>query len=121
MGLKDVFSVSGTHDSFMVRNWVVEGGNHTEEKILSGDYLELVEFSDFQVDDIAGDIFGEIRLGYLHRNGEVTVVTGGSVSGDMKDNLADLWLSDKQAQYNNVLIPSLTRLQHVTVTGVRSK
>lgn len=111
----------GLHDSFMVRNWVVEGGNHTEEMIRSGDYLELVEFSDFQVDDIAGDIFGEIRLGYLHRNGEVTVVTGGSVSGDMKDNLADLWISDKQVQYNNVLIPSLTRLQHVTVTGVRSK
>ena len=110
----------GLDDSFMVRNWVVDGGHHTESEIRSGDYLELVEFSDFQVDDIAGDIFGEIRLGYLHRNGEILAVTGGSVSGDMKDNLADLWMSDTQVQYNNVILPKLTRLNHVTVTGVRA-
>ena len=110
----------GLDDSFMVRNWVVDGGHHTESEIRSGDYLELVEFSDFQVDDIAGDIFGEIRLGYLHRNGEILAVTGGSVSGDMKDNLVDLWMSDTQVQYNNVILPKLTRLNHVTVTGVRA-
>ena len=108
----------GLEESFKVRNWVIEGGTHSDEEMRAGDYLEIVEFSDFQVDGMTGDIFGEIRLGYLHRNGEVMIVSGGSISGDMKENLADIRMSSRQTQYDNARIPALTRLAHVTVTGV---
>ena len=111
----------GLEDCFQVRNWSVEGGTRTDDEIRSGDYLEIMEFSDFQVDELTGDIFGEIRLGYLHQNGEVKIVTGGSVSGDMKDNLNDLQMSSRQVQYNNILIPALTKLSHVTVSGVEKQ
>jgi PmbA protein len=111
----------GLEDSFQLTNITVEGGTKTEEEIRSGRYLEIVEFSDFQVDSVTGDVFGEIRLGYLHDNGSTTIVTGGSVSGSMKDYAADMYMSKNQVQYNRELIPSLTRLENMTVTGISEK
>ena len=110
----------GIEDSFIAGNFTAEGGSETEEEIRSGDYLEAVEFSDFQVDEISGNIAGEIRLAYLHQGGEVRVVSGGSVSGSMHEFLKHMRMSKKLKQYNNYLIPSLTRLKDVTVTGSES-
>ena len=112
-------SYLGLEGSFLVQNWEVSGGSCSEEEIRQGDHLEIVEFSDFQVDPLTGDIFGEIRLGYLHQNGEVRIVTGGSVSGDLKENLSDLRMTREQVQYNNVMIPAVTRLSHVSIAGVK--
>lgn len=120
-GKKMFASYIGLQDTFNVSNWSVEGGTKTDEEIRSGRYLEIVEFSDFQVDSIAGDIFGEIRLAYLHDGDSVSVVTGGSVSGNMSEYAKNMWMSKEQTQYNNVLIPSLTKLCGVTITGATKK
>ena len=107
----------GLDDAFSLTNWEVKGGSLPAAELRKGDFLEVVEFSDFQVDDMTGDIFGEIRLGYLHRQGNVIPVTGGSVSGSMRDNLAEMRMSSEQRQYANALIPAVTRLERVTVSG----
>lgn len=110
-------SYLGLKDTFMPTNILVEGGTRTEEELRSGPYLEAVEFSDFQVDPMTGDIFGEIRLAYWH-DGEKTVpVSGGSVSGSMFDFVRGMLLSEKSVQYDNYRIPALTLLKNVTVTG----
>ena len=83
----------------------------------SGDFLEVVEFSDFNVDSITGDIAGEIRLGYLHQGGKVIPVSGGSVSGSVPELISGFRFSAESRQYNNFLIPAVTRIQGVTVTG----
>ena len=103
--------------SFDVYNFAVTGGTENEEELRTGDYLEVVEFSDFQVDDITGDIAGEIRLAYLHQDGKVTPVSGGSVSGSMPELAKTMRFSKESRQYNCHLIPSVTRLQGVTITG----
>ncbi len=103
--------------SFDVYNFAVTGGTESEEELRTGDYLEVVEFSDFQVDDITGDIAGEIRLAYLHQGGKVTPVSGGSVSGSMPELVKTMRFSNESRQYNCHLIPSVTRLQGVTITG----
>ena len=91
----------------------------SEEELRSGQYLEVVEFSDFQVDAMTGEIFGEIRLAYWH-DGEKTVpVSGGSISGSMSDFVGNLYMSRESALYNSMRIPALTRLAGVTVTGVQ--
>ena len=109
----------GLEDTFQTSNVVVSGGTKSEAELRSGKYLEIVEFSDFQVDSINGDIFGEIRLAYWH-DGEKTVpVTGGSVSGDLKEALKDMYMSVNTRQYGSYVIPSVTRLEKVTVTGVK--
>ena len=102
----------------MLSNYEVSGGTHTTEDLMKGPVLECVYFSDFQVDTLTGDIFGEIRLAYLHgADGSVKPVTGGSVSGNLRKLMADMKMSEERTRYDNALIPTLTRLSGVTVTG----
>ena len=107
----------GLEDSFIPGNFAVSGGTSKAEEIRTGRYLEIVEFSDFQVSALNGDIFGEIRLGYLHDGNQVITVEGGSVSGTMLDYAKDLQMSVELKQYNNMLIPEVTRLKGVSITG----
>ena len=109
----------GLDDTFIVSNWSVSGGSTPAEGLRSGKFLEIVEFSDFQVDGLTGDIFGEIRLGYFHDGeGNVTPVSGGSISGNMKDNLAHMRMSRETRRYASAEIPKVTRLENITVSGV---
>jgi len=104
-------------NSFQASNFAVSGGVESEADLRTGDFLEVVEFSDFQCDYITGDLAGEIRLAYLHRDGKVTPVCGGSVSGNMAAMTGSLRFSRELRQYDCLLIPSVTRLKDATVTG----
>ena len=108
----------GLEESFLPTNLAASGGTHTEEELRRGPYLEVVEFSDFQVDSLTGDIFGEIRLAYWHDGDKVSPVSGGSLSGSMSDFVKEMYLSKETVQYNNWSIPALTLLKNVTVTGI---
>lgn len=110
-------SYMGLENSFNPTNIEVSGGTKTEEELRTGPYLEAVEFSDFQVDSMTGDIFGEIRLGYWHDGDTVIPVSGGSVSGSMMDFVKEFYMSVELAQYDSMRIPALTLLKNVTVTG----
>ena len=110
-------SYMGLKDTFIPTNVLVEGGSCSEEALRQGPYLEVVDFSDFQVDEMTGDIFGEIRLGYWH-DGEKTVpVTGGSISGSMLDFVKTMRMSEASVQYDSYRIPALTLLKNVTIAG----
>ncbi|MEE3436714.1 MAG: metallopeptidase TldD-related protein [Lachnospiraceae bacterium] len=115
-GSRQFASYLGVSDSFIAGNFEVAGGEKTSSELLSGDFLEIVEFSDFQVDAMTGSIAGEIRLGYLHRGGEVMIVSGGSVSGNMHEAGRGLHFSKETVQYDNYIIPAVTILT-LTVTG----
>ncbi|MBQ9412874.1 MAG: TldD/PmbA family protein [Oscillospiraceae bacterium] len=108
----------GLERSSMVYNVAVSGGTGTEESLRRGDYLEPVEFSDFQVDPVTGDIAGEIRLAYWHHGGQTGVVTGGSVSGSMFSAAPSMTFSHATRQYDSYVIPALTRLESLRVTGI---
>ena len=110
----------GLEKSSLISNIKVSGGKLTEEELRAeaGEYLEIVEFSDFQVDSMSGDIAGEIRLGYWHHDGEVTVVTGGSVSGSMNEAVRDMRFCKETVRYNNRVIPAVTLLKNMRITGV---
>ena len=107
----------GLEDSFVANNFVFSGGSASREELHHGDWLEVVEFSDFQVDDVTGDIAGEIRLAYLHRDGKTIPVSGGSVSGNMNELVKGMRFSAERRQYDTLLIPAITRLNGATVTG----
>ena len=108
----------GLEDAFQPGNLSVAGGARSEAALRQGKYLEAVEFSGFQVDYMTGDIFGEIRLAYWHDGETVTPVTGGSVSGNLRDLLGELWLSAETTQYDNWSIPAVTRINNITVAGI---
>ena len=111
----------GLEDSFIPGNIAVSGGAKSAEALRQGRYLEIVEFSDFQVDSMTGDIFGEIRLAYWHDGETVTPVSGGSISGNMRVFLKEMYLSEERVQYNNYLLPAVTKLCGVTVTGIEAQ
>ncbi len=102
-----------------VSNFRIAGGRESAEAMRSGDYLEVVEFSDFQVDTMAGDIAGEIRLGYWHHGGETTVVTGGSITGNIVEAMKTMRFSSETVQYDSTIIPAVTRLEDLRITGVK--
>ncbi len=108
----------GVKDSFMPNNYELEGGSHSEEELRSGTFLEVVEFSDFSVDNFTGDIAGEIRLGYYHDGDKVTVVSGGSVSGSLPELIKDIRFSKEQKQYDYAVVPAVMRIADVTIAGV---
>ena len=66
---------------------------------------------------MTGDIAGEIRLGYLHQGGRTVSVSGGSVSGNMKELAGSMIFSAESRQYDCMRIPAVTRLNGATVTG----
>jgi len=110
-------SYLGLEDAFIPTNIAVSGGSCSEEALRAGQYLEVVEFSDFQVDSMTGDIFGEIRLAYWHDGERCIPVSGGSISGSMDDFVGSLRMSRETVQHDSMRIPALTRLHGVTVTG----
>ena len=103
--------------SFQPSNLKVAGGAAEAAALRTGDFLEPVEFSDFQVNPLTGDIAGEIRLAFWHHGDEVTPVTGGSVTGNMKEFAKTLRFSREIRQYDWLEIPAVTRLRGVTIAG----
>ena len=108
----------GLEDSFQPGNFTLSGGRDTEEELRTGDYLEALEFSDFQVDPLNGSLGGEIRLAYWHHGGESTPVTGGSLSASMLENAPSMRMTKELRQYNNLEIPAAILLEQVSVTGI---
>lgn len=118
-GSRQFSQYMGLEDSFIPGNFEVTGGTLSADELRQGAFLEVVEFSDFQVSVLNGDIAGEIRLAYWHDGkGNVTAVSGGSVSGSLSDLLSDMRFSKESRQYNNLRIPAVTRLNGATVTGI---
>lgn len=107
----------GVKEGCIIGNYSAEGGSSSEADLRKGDYLEPVEFSDFSVDPISGCFASEIRLAYLHEGDKVTAVSGGSVTGNLNELLKNVKLSKEQKQYNNFLVPSVMKMENVTVAG----
>lgn len=117
LGKRQFSCYLGLKDSFVPGNYRISGGLHTEEELRSGDYLEAVEFSDFQTDALSGNLAGEIRLAYWHHDGEVIPVTGGSISATMMEAAKTMKMSRNLKQYDNMEIPAVIRLEDISVTG----
>lgn len=69
-------------------------GTLTSDDLAKTEYFECVSMSGLQVDLYNDYIGGEVRLGYLHRNGEKIPVTGVSISGKLSEVLPTLRLSE---------------------------
>jgi len=101
-----------------IQNMQVTGGSVSEADLRKAPYLELVSFSDFQVNAVTGDFGSEIRLGYYY-DGKTTVpVTGGSISGNMTKIQDNIRMSKEQRQYNNYIGPATVCIRGVSISGV---
>lgn len=101
-----------------IENIHVTGGSFSDVALRKEPYLELVSFSDFQVNPVTGDFGSEIRLGFYF-DGEKTVpVTGGSVSGNIAAVQNSFKMSVEERQYDNYRGPATVCLRGASVSGV---
>jgi len=106
-----------TEPTGLISNLVVSGGSKSVDSLKKEPYLELVAFSDFQMDTLTGDFAGEIRLGW-HFDGENrTPVTGGSISGNIKDVQQKMYLSKEIQKFDKFVGPKTIQLFNVSLSG----
>ncbi|MBR0385596.1 MAG: hypothetical protein IJI05_03515, partial [Erysipelotrichaceae bacterium] len=99
-------------------NYVVSGGTKTAAELHSEPYLEIIQFSNFIMNPMTGNIGGEIRLAYYYDGQTVTPVTGGSITCNMKNILNSIRMSKETRQYDNCVVPETIQLFNVAVAGL---
>ncbi len=107
----------GLNDVKYASNFTVEPGSKSIEEMKKDPYLEIAQFSSFQVDTVTGDFGGEFRLAYYYDGNSVTPVTAGSVTINMNDVLDHIYLSKESKQYNDCIIPVAIELFDIEVAG----
>ena len=107
----------GIKDVAPAYNYVVKAGSKSVEEMKKDEYLEIVQFSNFQMDAMTGDFGGEIRLAYYYDGKTVTPVTAGSITCNMNNVLNHIYLSKEQSQFDYCVIPSTIELFDINVSG----
>lgn len=101
----------------MVQPFEVEAGVCPIDDYSTGDYLELIAFSSFNMDPTTGDFGGEFRLAKLVRNSQMSWVTGGAISENIFDVQDRMVFSARQIRRKNSLTPEAIIIDGVTVSG----
>jgi len=76
-----------------IPNVKIHEGSFDYDEMLKDECLEVIGFSDFQMDSITGDFGGEIRLAIHHKEGKAIPVTGGSITGNIYQIHSNIQLS----------------------------
>ena len=103
---------TGDYDSIKVR-----AGSTSIEEMKKKPYLQIVNFSDFQMDPFTGHFGGEIRLAFLYDGDKVTPVTGGSINGSIIDSQGSMILSSETQVDDGYEGPLAVCIDNVPVAG----
>jgi predicted Zn-dependent protease len=104
-----------------IRNMIIRGGERTAATLKSEPHLELLAFSDFQMDPVTGDFGGEIRLGRYFDGVKTIPVSGGSISGNIRAVQEEMYFSRELQSENDFVGPRTVKLLNVSVTGAEGK
>jgi len=87
------------------------------EELHAQPYLEPVMFSDFRLDPVTGDFGAEVRLAYYFDGTTLIPVTGGSVSGSLRDMRTTMRRSQETAIVTCSSCPIAVRLEGALISG----
>ena len=97
---------------------VAAGATNSAQLLDGGEPVyEVVAFSAPNVDTLTGDFGMEIRLGYEHGPHGVRPITGGSVTGNLFQALADVTLSSETRVFASYAGPVAMRFGSLQVAG----
>ena len=99
------------------RSIKVEPGSTSIEDMKKEPYLQIVNFSDFQMDDFTGHFGGEIRLAFLYDGDTVTPVTGGSINGSIIEAQSSMLLSKETQVEDGYEGPLAVCFDNIPVAG----
>jgi len=104
-----------------IGNVAVAPGSKPLEALREGPHLEVVYFSDFVTEPLTGDFGGEIRLAYYtDSDGKRRPVTGGSVSGNIRNVQSRMYLSRETQVRAGFQGPLSVLLPEISVSGAAS-
>ncbi len=103
---------TGNYESYKV-----PAGNVTLDEMRQGAYLEVVNFSDFQMDSFSGHFGGEIRLAYLCDGEKRIPVTGGSINGNILEAQKSLVFSSQTQTEESFEGPLAVCMEKIQVAG----
>ena len=92
-------------------------GTVSLEEMRSGPYLEVLNFSDFQMDAFDGHFGGEIRLAFLCDGEKKIPVTGGSINGNILETQKHITFSREMQVEKNFEGPLAMCLENISVAG----
>jgi PmbA protein len=97
----------------------VASGSTPMADLLDGDgpAYHVLAFSAPNVDELTGEFGMEIRIGYERGPGGVQPLTGGSVTGNLFEALADIRLSSETRVNNTYAGPVAIRFGSLQVAG----
>ncbi|MDD6771856.1 metallopeptidase TldD-related protein [Inconstantimicrobium porci] len=95
----------------------VRGGNIQVKDLFLDGELEILRFSDFQMDALTGDFAGEIRLALLKKGDKVIKLTGGSLAANIKDVQNNITLSKEMQNFGAFTVPKAIKLRDVEISG----
>lgn len=107
----------GTKPTGNIGNFVVSAGSKNIVDMKKESYVELVTFSDFQIDSVTGDFGGEIRLGWYFDGKTTKKITGGSLSGNIENVHDNMYLSKELQQNEGFVGPKAIEMFNLTVAG----
>lgn len=100
-------------------NFVIEKGDRSIEELTSKEgTVHLLRFSAFSPKDITGDFSSEIRLGYIAKNGKKIPIKGGSVSGNIRNLIHTMKLTNKIIKSGSYIGPDGIYLEGVDIAGL---
>jgi PmbA protein len=91
-------------------------GSQSISELKKEPYLEVISFSDLQVNEVVGNFGGEIRLAYYFDGNKITPVYGGSISGNLFEVIDDIYLSRETISINEYEGPKYLKVK-MTVAG----
>ncbi|NMM63785.1 TldD/PmbA family protein [Clostridium sp. P21] len=107
----------GVEPTGTIHNFIVDGGSKAYEDMKKEPHIELAEFSDFQIDELTGDFGGEIRLGWYFDGIKTIPITGGSVSGNIKEFHNSMYFSKEIEKDNEFQGPKALEMFDVFIAG----
>lgn len=96
---------------------IISGGNISFNDMIKDGDIHIIKFSDFQMDSLTGDFFGEIRLALLREGDNLIPLTGGSLSANIKDVQDNFILSKEIQKLDSYEIPLAIKLSGVQISG----
>lgn len=101
-----------------IENIEIEGGALSASALKKQPHLELIAFSDFQMNEITGDFGGEIRLAKYFDGQSTAYFTGGSISGSFKASAPSMRFSSETHLQGSAICPVVLQLTGVSIANV---
>lgn len=96
---------------------IILGGNTPFNNMIKDGDMHIIKFSDFQMDSLTGDFFGEIRLALLKDGNNLIPLTGGSLSANIRDVQNNFIFSKEVQNLGAYKFPAAIKLNNVQISG----